>query len=147
MSEHKVTIHWWRQTDDFSVQTYNRAHEWLFQNGIKVVASAAPDYKGDVDRVNPEQAFTASLSSCHMLTFLYVAAMKQYKIDSYKDEAVGVFGKNVEGKMAVTKVILRPQIVFSGSKTPNADELAQLHDAAHKQCFIANSVLTEVVVE
>jgi organic hydroperoxide reductase OsmC/OhrA len=147
MSEHHVTTTWQRQTDDFSYKTYNRSHRWEFEGGIKVNASAAAEYQGDPDLVDPEQAFTASLSSCHMLTFLAVACQKRFVIDSYVDNAVGILGKNAEGKMAMTEVILKPQIKFAGDNIPSEEEIAKLHDFAHHNCFLANSVKTEVKVE
>lgn len=145
MSTHKVTTQWQRQ-GDFEFKTYNRAHEWHFDGGEVLRASAAPDFQGDAELVDPEQAFTASLSSCHMLTFLAFACKKGFVVDSYVDHAVGELGKNASGQMAMVKVTLNPDISFGGDKQPSADELANLHEQAHKYCFIANSVTTEVVV-
>ena len=147
MSEHTATITWRRETPDFAYETYNRDHDWSFDAGITVRASAAPAYKGGESCVDPEEAFVASLSSCHMLTFLALAARKQYVVDRYRDEAVGILGKDAAGSLAMTKVTLRPHVVFGGEKTPSPEELRQLHDRAHHACFIANSVKTEVVVE
>ena len=110
-------------------------------------ASAAPAYLGNPKLVNPEEAFVASLSSCHMLTFLAIAAKKKFVLDEYVDEAAGHMEKNAEGKMAITKVTLKPKITFSGEKKPSADELDKMHHAAHENCFIASSVKTEVTVE
>ncbi len=147
MSEHHATIDWKRATPDFAYQTYNRDHEWSFDAGISVRASAAPAYLGSETCVDPEEAFVASLSSCHMLTFLAIAAKKRFVVDSYRDEAVGVLAKDAEGRLAITKVTLRPEIRFSGESQPTAEMLSQLHDQAHHACFIASSVKTEVVVE
>jgi organic hydroperoxide reductase OsmC/OhrA len=147
MSEHAVTVDWKRETPDFGYETYNRDHDWSFDAGITVRASAAPAYKGGESCVDPEEAFVASLSSCHMLTFLALAARKQYMVDRYRDEAVGILGKDAAGSLAMTKVTLRPHVVFGGEKTPSPEELRQLHDRAHHACFIANSVKTEVVIE
>lgn len=146
MSEHLATIRWKRTTPDFVYASYNRGHTWEFDAGITVNASASPDYRGDTDRVDPEEAFVAALSSCHMLTFLAVAANKKFVVDSYEDRAVGHLAKNANGKLAVTKVVLHPKIQFSGT-SPTADELKALHDRAHHECFIANSVQSEVTVE
>jgi len=146
MSEHKVTTEWKRETEDFDAKTYNRSHEWHFDGGVVVKASAPAIYQGNDDMVDPEQAFTASLASCHMLTFLFIAQQKGFVLDSYTDHAVGEVSKNAEGKMAVTKVTLTPKIVFSGDKQPDTSELSLLHEMAHKNCFIANSVMTEVEV-
>ena len=147
MSEHTATIEWRRETPDFAYETYNRDHDWSFDAGITVRASAAPAYLGSESRVDPEEAFVASLSSCHMLTFLALAAKKRYVVDSYSDLAVGVLGKDSAGNLAMTRVTLRPRVVFSGDKVPGPEELRQLHDRAHHACFIANSVKTEIAVE
>ncbi len=147
MSEHKATIDWRRETPDFAYQTYNRDHDWIFDAGVTVRASANPAYLGSENCVDPEEAFVASLSSCHMLTFLAVAARRKYVVDSYHDEAVGVLAKDAGGRLAITRVTLRPEVAFGGEGTPTTEELRELHDQAHHACFIANSVKTEVVVE
>jgi organic hydroperoxide reductase OsmC/OhrA len=147
MSEHTATIEWRRKTPDFAYEVYNRDHDWSFDAGITVRASANPAYLGSESCVDPEEAFVASLSSCHMLTFLALAARKGYVVNSYRDQAVGVLAKDAAGSLAMTKVALRPQVTFGGEKTPSPEELRQLHDRAHHACFIANSVKTEVVVE
>ena len=147
MSEHKVTVAWKRETAEFISETYNRDHDWTFDGGITVRASAAPGYRGNARCVDPEEAFVASLSSCQMLTFLALAAKKQYVVDSYRDQAIGVLGKDPSGNWALTKVTLRPEVRFGGARTPSAEELRQLQQRAHHGCFIANSVKTEVVVE
>jgi organic hydroperoxide reductase OsmC/OhrA len=146
MSEHRATIDWQRSSADFTYMTYNRAHEWRF-TAATVPASAAKDYRGDENRVNPEEALVAALSSCHMLTFLAVAAKRKFSLDSYRDEAVGVLEKNTEGKLAITKVTLRPQIRWSPGIAVSAEDLAKMHHDAHVGCFIASSVKTEIVVE
>jgi len=147
MSEHRVTVDWKRETPDFAYETYNRDHDWTFDAGVTVRASAAPAYLGSESCVDPEEAFVASLSSCHMLTFLALAARKRYVVDGYRDQAVGVLAKDSAGSLAVTKVTLRPEVRFGGEAGPTAEELSRLHDHAHRACFIANSVKTEVVVE
>ncbi|MGC8638787.1 MAG: OsmC family protein [Isosphaeraceae bacterium] len=147
MSQHTATIHWKRETADFGYQNYNREHDWKFDGGALVRATAAPAYLGNPRYVDPEEAFVASLSSCHMLTFLAVACRKRFVVDSYEDEAIGWLEKDPSGGMAITRVTLRPLIRFGGDKTPGAEELAQMHDQAHRACFIANSVKTEVTVE
>lgn len=147
MTEHKATIAWRRDTDAFTYETYNRDHDWLFDAGIQVRASANPAYLGSESCVDPEEAFVASLSSCHMLTFLAIACKRGFVVDAYRDEAVGVLGKDAAGHLAMTHVGLRPRVVFSGDRTPTPDDLRKLHEQAHHQCFIANSVKTEVVVE
>ncbi|MCZ8502237.1 OsmC family protein [Vibrio lentus] len=152
MSEYSAVIRWARGDDEaFSDNQYSRGHMWDFDGGVTVPASSSPhvvplpfSVEANVD---PEEAFIAALSSCHMLTFLGVAAKQKYVIDSYVDDAIGVLEEDESGRSSVTKVTLRPDIVFSGSKIPTAKQLDKLHHLAHKNCFIANSVKTEIVVE
>jgi organic hydroperoxide reductase OsmC/OhrA len=146
MSEHKATIEWTRGGADFGIKNYSRNHVWRFAGGVETPASAAPAYLGDPTRVDPEAALVAALSSCHMLTFLAVASMKGFVVDSYEDPAVGWLEKNAVGKLALTRVELRPRIAFSGDKRPTPEDLAAMHEKAHKECFIANSVTTAVTV-
>jgi organic hydroperoxide reductase OsmC/OhrA len=146
MSEHHATISWQRNSADFTYMTYNRAHDWRF-TAATVPASATKEFRGDESRVNPEEALVAALSSCHMLTFLAVAAKRKFSLESYEDAAVGVLEKNAEGKLAITRATLRPKIVWSSGVSVSPDDLAKLHHDAHEGCFIANSVKTEVVVE
>jgi organic hydroperoxide reductase OsmC/OhrA len=147
MSQHRATIQWRRETPEFRYETYNRDHDWLFDAGIAVRASAAPAYLGNERCVDPEEAFVASLSSCHMLTFLAIAAKRQYVVDAYRDEAVGVLGKDEAGRLAITTVTLHPEVEFGGDKRPTPEELNQMHSQSHHACFIANSVKTEVTVQ
>jgi organic hydroperoxide reductase OsmC/OhrA len=151
MSEHKATIRWARSEGDFLKGTYSREHTWTFDGGMTVPASSSPAAVrvpfSNPDNVDPEEAFVASLSSCHMLTYLYVASRKGFEISSYEDDAVGVLSKNERGIPLVSLVTLHPRITYSGSKTPTPDEEDAMHHAAHDQCFIANSVKTEVKVE
>lgn len=146
MSEHKITLKWERSTPDFSYKTYDRTHSVRFSGGASTQLTAAPEYLGNPAIPNPEELLVAALSSCHMLTFLALAAMKGLTVNSYTDDAVGLLGKNTEGKMAVTEVTLRPRITFEGNE-PDHTTLHQLHEKAHTQCFIANSVTTKVNVE
>jgi organic hydroperoxide reductase OsmC/OhrA len=146
MSEHHAKVAWQRTSQDFSWQTYNRAHEWQF-TAVTVPASATKEYRGDADRVNPEEALVAALSSCHMLTFLAVAAKHKLSLDSYRDDAVGVLEKNAAGKLAITRVTLRPKVVWSNGVTVSAELLAKLHHDAHEGCFVATSVKTQIAVE
>jgi organic hydroperoxide reductase OsmC/OhrA len=147
MAEHKITLEWKRETETFTYDTYNRDHVWVFEGGSRLTASAAPAYRGNPALVNPEEAFVASLSSCHMLTFLAVAAKRKFIVDRYSDQAVGVLEKNAQGKLAVTRVQLHPTVIFSGPAQPTPEQLTALHEEAHKGCFIANSVTTDVTVE
>lgn len=146
MSEHKALIKWSRGGVDFGYKNYSRDHVWRFANGIEVEGSAAPEFLGNPQRVDPESAFVAALSSCHMLTFLALASNKGFVVEGYEDNAVGFLEKNANGKLAVTRVELRPLIVFSGDARPTQKDLDWLHDKAHRECFIANSVTTKVDV-
>ncbi|MFZ5481513.1 MAG: OsmC family protein [Myxococcota bacterium] len=144
MSTHHVTLTWRRETPGFDYDTYDRTHRWTFGGGESLKASAAPEYKGDAALPNPEEALVAALSSCHMLTFLAIAARKRLVVDDYEDEPVGTLEKGPDGKVWVTKVVLRPRVRFAHGPPP---DLAALHHKAHELCFVANSVKTEVVVE
>lgn len=146
MSEHRATIDWQRGEVEFSYDSYSRAHSWRFESGVEIDASAAPEFLGDPLRVDPEEAFVASISSCHMLTFLALAARKRLVVDAYRDAAVGFMEKNGEGRLAITRVELRPGIRFGPGGPPSAEQLDKLHHRAHEQCFIANSVHTEISV-
>jgi len=146
MSEHRATIEWGLGGADFGYEAYPRDHVWRFAGGIEVAASAAPGYLGNEALVDPEEAFVASLSSCHMLTFLAIASRKRIVVERYADDAVGQMEKNADGKLAITHVTLRPKIAFRDSP-PDAAELHRMHEAAHRNCFIANSVRSVVEVE
>lgn len=149
MSEHKATIVWQRGEQAFTDNAYSRGHLWKFDGGLTVPASASPDVvplpMSVPENVDPEEAFVAAISSCHMLTFLAIAAKRGFVIDSYTDAAVGIMGKNAEKRICVKQVILEPKISFTGSRIPTLQQLRKLHDQAHHNCFIANSVTTEVV--
>lgn len=147
MAEHKVSVNWQRTADDFSYEAYTRDHTWAFKGDVEVPASAAPLFRGSPTRVDPEDAFVASLSSCHMLSFLAIASRRGFRLDSYDDDAVGYLEKNPEGKLVMTRVYLRPKISFSGPKVPTLEQIAKMHHESHEQCFIANSVKTEVICE
>jgi len=151
MSTYTATIRWTRNgAEGFLKGQYSRAHSWEFDSGLTVPASPSPHIVpapwNDPNGVDPEEAFVASLSSCHMLFFVDYARRAGFVVDSYVDEAEGVLEKRADGKMAMTKVTLRPQIVFSGTP-PTADDIAKLHHRAHEDCFIANSVTTEVTID
>jgi organic hydroperoxide reductase OsmC/OhrA len=151
MSEYQARIRWSRQPDERFVDSrYSRAHSWEFDGGITVPASSAassvPLPYSKAENVDPEEALVAAISSCHMLTFLYLAAKEKFVVDSYDDLALGAMTRNAKGRMAVTSVRLAPKIVFSGAKAPSGAEVDRLHHAAHDECFIANSVLTEISV-
>jgi organic hydroperoxide reductase OsmC/OhrA len=150
--EYTATVSWRRgSSEPFTDNKYSRAHTWTFDGGVTVPASSSPLSVrlplSRADAVDPEEALVASLSSCHMLTFLYLAAKQGFVVDSYDDDAVGIMTKNERGKLFVSKVTLRPRIAFAGTRQPGAAELNELHHHAHEECYIANSVLTEVVVD
>ena len=147
MHEYRATTTWRRTSADFTYESYNRAHEVKFGGGEVVPWSAAPEFKGEAQRVNPEEAYVASLSTCHMLTFLAIAARKRFVVDSYIDEAAGVMERNESGKYWVSRVTLRPKATFSGPHQPSAQELSELHRAAHDNCFVGNSVRTDIKVD
>ena len=150
MSDHKATVSWTRTSPDFLRGRYSREHTWTFDGGITVPASPSPSvvplpYSNPAN-VDPEEAFVAAIASCHMLTFLHVASKQGFQVDAYSDEAVGVLTKNEKGVPWVSLVTLHPQITYSGNKLPLPADQAQLHHLAHEQCFIANSIKTEVKV-
>jgi len=151
MSQYEATISWRRGDQSFLDDAYSRGHEWTFDGGLTVPASASPDIvplpKSVAENIDPEEAFVASLSSCHMLFFLSLAARKGITVDQYIDEATGVMEKRQDGRMAMTQVTLRPAAIYSGDVVPDSDQLEALHHRAHDLCFIANSVLTEIIVE
>jgi organic hydroperoxide reductase OsmC/OhrA len=150
MSTYTVTISWKRNGEVFIDNRYSRRHEWRFDGGTTLTASSSPAVVprfSDPSAVDPEEAFLASLSSCHMLTFLFLTAAKKFTVDSYIDEAIGTLAKNSRGKLAMTEVVLRPRVIFSGDRRPSLEELKELHHKAHEECFIANSVLTDVRCE
>lgn len=148
MSEHRAGLRWKRTSSDFGYERYNRAHDVLFKDGAIVLASSsAPEFRGDADRVDPEEAFVASLSGCHMLTFLAICARKRLVPDSYEDEASGWLEKGENGKLWMARVVLRPRVQFAGGTELDESQLTALHHQAHADCFIANSVKTDVSVE
>src|SRR4029453_12564150 len=146
MSEHKVTLKWERGGAEFSYQKYPRDHTWSFDGGHKMIATAAPAYLGNPAHVDPEEAFVASLSSCHMLTFLAIACKQKFVLDSYEDEAVGHVEKNAEGKMAISRVDLHPKITWGGDRIPSAEQLDKMHNPAHKNCLFTTSAKRRVTV-
>jgi organic hydroperoxide reductase OsmC/OhrA len=150
--EYTATVTWQRGGNaKFTDNKYPRAHTWRFDGGAAVPASSSPLVVpaplSDPGGVDPEEAFVASLSACHMLFFLFHAAKKGFVVDKYEDAAVGVMGKNAEGRTAMVKVTLRPNITWGGDKQPSAADLDAMHHQSHLDCYIANSVKTEVTVE
>jgi organic hydroperoxide reductase OsmC/OhrA len=153
MSGHRATVTWNLAVsgEEFLKRRYSRVHAIAFDGGAEVVGTPSPAVVpapwSQADAVDPEGAFTAALSACHMLWFLDHAARAGFVVSSYVDAAEGTLGRIAPGKMSMTRVALRPVIEFAGDKRPSAEEVERLHHAAHADCFIANSVTTEVVVE
>ena len=150
MSEHTASISWKRTRPDFLKRKYSREHTWTFDGGFSMPASPSPSVVpvpySNPAHVDPEEAFVASISSCHMLTFVYLAGRQGFQVDSYDDAAVGVMTKNEKGVPWMSRVTLNPKIVYSGEKKPTPADEEHLHHLAHEQCYIVNSVKTEVVV-
>ena len=149
MSEYKAVVKWRNDAgSEFPRGRYSRGHQWDFDGGITVPASSSPHVvrvpMSREDAVDPEEALVASISSCHLLSFLWVAARRGYVVETYEDEAVGTMGKIAEGRYAVTAVRLNPRTRISGDEPPDPGMLAEMHHEAHEACFIANSVKTEI---
>ncbi|TNC73515.1 OsmC family peroxiredoxin [Janthinobacterium lividum] len=150
MHQFFATVAWQRDGQDFAGQRYSRGHEWQFDGGLTVAASSSPLSvplpMSVAANIDPEEALVAATSSCHMLFFLSLAAQRGYVIDDYRDEATGDLGKNTQGRLAMTRIVLRPRIAFAGTP-PSPEALAALHHDAHERCYIANSLTADVVVE
>ncbi len=148
---HGARVIWERGDAVFTDNRYSRKHRIEFDGGAVIPGSSSPtvvrEPYSDATAIDPEEQFIASISSCHMLWFLSIAVKHKFRVDRYEDNAEGVMEKNAEGKVAITKVALRPRVEFSGEKIPTAEELEHLHHEAHEECFIANSVKTEIRVE
>ena len=144
-------ILWKRNDAVFGDNRYSRKHVWQFDGGVEVPASSSPQVvrlpMSEAAAVDPEEAFVASLSSCHMLWFLDIAARAGFIIDLYVDDAIGTLAKNIGGKFAMTVVTLKPHVIFSGEKRPSHDDIQRMHHKAHEECFIATSVKSEVRCE
>ena len=151
MENYSATVHWERGDQDFLDKRYSRAHSWSFDGGATVLASSSPHLlpppMSDPRGVDPEEAFIAALSSCHMLWFLAMAAKHQWLVDSYDDQPTGIMDKNSDGRTSVSVVVLRPKVVFSGENRPGAHQITSMHKEAHELCFIANSVQSEIRID
>lgn len=151
MKQFEATVIWQRGIQPFADNRYSRAHQWEFDGGLRVPASSSPLSvplpMSDASALDPEEALVAAVSSCHMLFFLSIAAQRGFVVDSYTDHAIGSMQKNADGKMAMTRIALRPDIAFSGERAPGAHDLAAIHHSAHEQCYIANSIKAEVVIQ
>lgn len=150
MSEHRATVRWEQSGGPFAKRQYSRAHSWSFDGGVTVPAAASPHAVPaqftDPSAVDPEEAFVAAIASCHLLSFLPLAALAGFEVLRYEDEAVGRMTKNERGKYWVSEVDLHPRITWAAGKAPDAAREAALHHQAHDDCYIANSVLTEIRV-
>jgi len=148
MAHYTAQIRWQRDGQDFLGNRYSRRHQIRFDGGVEFAGSSSPHSvplpMSDPAAVDPEEAFVASISSCHMLWFLSIAARRGFCVDSYIDQAEGVMARNAAGKMAMTEVTLRPEVLFSGDKVPTREQVDQLHHKAHEECYIANSVTTRI---
>jgi organic hydroperoxide reductase OsmC/OhrA len=143
VAEHHITLSWEKGETPFTYEAYTRNHTIAFKNGQEIVTtSASPAYRGDGSKADPEDLLVAALSSCHMLSFLAIAAKKKLTVTSYQDDAVG-FLENQGGKLWITRVILRPKVAIDA----DAQTLSEIHHLAHEACFIANSVKTDISVE
>lgn len=151
MSEYTAKIEWQRGEQEFLGNRYSRTHTLRFDGGVELPgsssASVVPLPMSDASAVDPEELFVASLSSCHMLWFLSIASARKFCVDSYGDDPSGILARNAEGKTAMTVVTLKPRVVFSGALQPTVEQIHALHHKAHAECFIANSVKTEVRCE
>jgi organic hydroperoxide reductase OsmC/OhrA len=151
MPEHHATVTWKRSGEGFLQAQFSRNHQWTFDGGLSVPATAAPSVVPppwtDPSAVDPEEAFVASIASCHLLTFLFVAAKAGHSVDHYEDQAVGILAKNEKGIPWIAKVTLRPRVTFTPGTAPTAEQEAALHAKAHHYCYIANSVKTEILIE
>jgi len=147
MSEHKAKIDWQRKTPDFVYETYDRTHTVTYPGGIAVQASAAKEFAGNATYCNPEEALAGALASCHMLTFLAVAAKSRIAVNAYQDEAVAVLDKNEKGKMSVTKITLYPKGTLSKEAPVDPGKFKSLHEKAHANCFIANSLACKMEIK
>ena len=144
MHKYVINIEWKKVGEDFSYEKYNRHHNIFLSGNQTVKNSASPEFFGNADMTNPEELLASALASCHMLTFLAVTSKSGYIIDSYACKAEAFMGKNAEGRMSVTEISLTPAIIFDGEKQPTNEQLKSLHDKAHKNCFIAQSLQTKV---
>jgi organic hydroperoxide reductase OsmC/OhrA len=151
LSEYRATVEWNRDGATFTDNRYSRGHRWRFDGGVEVPASASPHVvplpMSVAAAVDPEEAFVASLSSCHMLFFLSLAAKRGFVVDDYRDQAVGVMARDAGGKLAMSRVVLHPMVRYGGAKRPSRAEEDALHHTAHEECFLARSVRTEVACE
>lgn len=147
MSEHKITLTWNKQTDSFAYKDYNRDHQWDFGEGLIINASSAPEFLGNPQCADPERAFAASLSSCHMLFFIAICSKKRLVVQEYVDHASAYLEKNEQGELIISRVILRPRVTFAEGVYIERQAIEKIHHQSHERCFLAKSVLSQVIVE
>lgn len=140
MAQHKTTITWQRINSDFSYETYDRTHKITFGTGSQIEASNPAEYFGKAELPNPEELMISALASCYMLTFLAVACKQGFTVDRYMDDAIGITGKNAQGKNCITEITLKPRVTFSSAHRPAAETLSRMREKAHEHCFISNSI-------
>mgnify|MGYP001818222421 FL=1 len=146
MSEHVTTLSWRRAPSPVAENTFDRNHRVKLGVSTSLLASSAPDYKGDPDCVDPEEMLVGALASCHMLTFLAIAEVKGFVVESYDGKATGFLEKGENGRLQITRIALQPVIEFSGDRQPDEEAIERMHAAAHRNCFIANSLKTRIDV-
>jgi len=142
-----MVLTWKKQTESFAYKDYNRDHQWDFGNGLIVNASSAPEFLGNPDCADPERAFAAALSSCHMLFFIAICAKKRLTVMEYVDHATAFLEKDAAGELVISKVLLRPEITFADDIEIKREVIEKIHDQSHEKCFLARSVKSELMVE
>ena len=147
MSEHNVTINWHKQTESFAYKDYNRSHTWDFGEGLVVPGSSAPEFLGDPEHADPERAFAAAISSCHLLFVIAICSKKRLVVQNYTDRATSFLETGENGNLIISKVILRPKVTFAEGVEVSQEVLAKIHQQAHDKCFLAQSVKSDVIVD
>ncbi|MCW8929695.1 MAG: OsmC family protein [Gammaproteobacteria bacterium] len=147
MSEHNIKLTWRKQTESFAYQDYNRDHQWDFGEGLIINASSAPQFLGNPECADPERAFAAALSSCHMLFFIAICSKKRLIVENYIDNATAYLEPDSQGDLVITKVIIRPEVIFSDGVNVDQETVEKIHHQSHKKCFLAKSVKSEVIIE
>jgi len=147
MSEHNITLTWTKQTESFAYKDYNRDHQWDFGEGLVVNASSAPQFLGTPEYADPERAFAAALSSCHMLFFIAICSKKRLLVQDYIDHATVILEPDEQGDLIISKVFLRPEVIFAEGVDVSQEEIDKIHHISHDKCFLAKSVKSEIIVE
>ena len=147
MGQHKTSIHWERDTEHFNLKSFNRDHVIRFENGVAINATSAPEYTGNLELISPEDLLVAAISSCHMMTFLAIASLKNWLVQTYNGQAQGFLEENPRGRVMMNRVILHPLVLFSGSNQPSSKDQENIHLKAKRSGFIANSVRTSISIQ